>query len=218
MKSYCKNTLYFIRCTLYLIRHIFAIQKHSLRKIKKNIKQFPDTELLIQYKKSKNNKYIGILFERYGHLVYGVCLKYLKNVQESQDATSLIFEKVMADLLRMEVKNFKSWLYMVSKNHCLMQLRKKNSLETENISELEYKLEDKHDSEYVFIKESQLKNLEEAIKSLKEEQQQCIDLFYLKEKTYDEVANLTGYETKKVKSYIQNGKRNLKMILTENHT
>ena len=124
----------------------------------------------------------------------------------------------MVDLLRMEVKNFKSWLYMVSKNHCLMQLRKKKPLETENIAELEYKLEDNNDSEYVFIKESQLKNLEEAIKSLKEEQQQCIDLFYLKEKTYDEVANLTGYETKKVKSYIQNGKRNLKNILTENHT
>ena len=99
-----------------------------------------------------------------------------------------------------------------------MQLRKKKPLETENISELEYKLEDNQDSERVFIKESQLKNLEEAIKKLKDEQQQCIDLFYLKEKTYDEVADLTGYETKKVKSYIQNGKRNLKNILTENHT
>ena len=189
-----------------------------MRKTKKNIKQFPDTELIIQYKKSKNNKYIGILFERYGHLVYGVCLKYLKNIQESQDATSLIFEKVMVDLLRMDVKNFKSWLYMVSKNHCLMQLRKKKPAETENIAELEYKLEDNHNSEHVFIKESQLKNLEEAIKKLKDEQQQCIDLFYLKEKTYDEVAGLTGYETKKVKSYIQNGKRYLKIILTENHT
>ena len=189
-----------------------------MRKTKKNIKQFPDTELLIQYKKSKNNKYIGILFERYGHLVYGVCLKYLKNVEESQDATSVIFEKVMVDLLRMEVKNFKSWLYRVSINHCLMQLRKKKPEGTENIYELEYKLEDKNNSEYLFIKESHLRNLEEAIKKLKNEQQQCIDLFYLKEKTYDEVANLTGYETKKVKSYIQNGKRNLKIILTENHS
>lgn len=189
-----------------------------MRKTKKNIKQFPDTELLIQYKKSKNNKYIGILFERYGHLVYGVCLKYLKNVEESQDATSIIFEKVMADLLRMDVKNFKSWLYRVSKNHCLMQLRKKKPEEIENISELEYKLEDSHNLEHVFIKESQLKNLEDAIKGLKNEQQKCIDLFYLKEKTYDEVANLTGYETKKVKSYIQNGKRNLKIILTENYS
>ena len=99
-----------------------------------------------------------------------------------------------------------------------MQLRKKKPTESENIAELEYKLEDKSDSEYVFIKEGQLKNLEEAIKKLKGEQQKCIDLFYLKEKTYDEVAELTGYETKKVKSYIQNGKRNLKIILTENHT
>ena len=144
--------------------------------------------------------------------------KVFKEYTESQDATSLIFEKVMVDLLRMDVKNFKSWLYMVSKNHCLMQLRKKKPEEIENIAELEYKLEDNHNSEHVFIKESQLKNLEEAIKKLKDEQQQCIDLFYLKEKTYDEVADLTGYETKKVKSYIQNGKRNLKIILTENHT
>ena len=168
-----------------------------MRKTKKNIKQFPDTELIIQYKKSKNNKYIGILFERYGHLVYGVCLKYLKNIQESQDATSLIFEKVMVDVLRMDVKNFKSWLYMVSKNHCLMQLRKKKPEEIENISELEYKLEDNHNSEHVFIKESQLKNLEEAIKKLKDEQQQCIDLFYLKEKTYDEVARPNRLRNKK---------------------
>ena len=139
-----------------------------------------------------------------------------KEMFSSSSDTSVIFEKVMVDLLRMDVKNFKSWLYRVSTNHCLMQLRKKKPEGIENISELEYKLKDNYNSEDIFIKESKLKNLEEAIKKLKNEQQQCIDLFYLKEKTYDEVANLTGYETKKVKSYIQNGKRNLKLILTEN--
>ena len=98
-----------------------------------------------------------------------------------------------------------------------MQLRKKKPAELESISELEYKLEDKNNTEAVFIREKQLKNLEVAIKELKGEQQQCIELFYLKEKTYEEVASITGYETKKVKSYIQNGKRNLKNILT-NHS
>jgi len=142
-------------------------------------------------------------------------LKYFKNVEESQDATTLIFEKVMVDLLRMEVVNFKSWLYMVSKNHCLMQLRKKKPNEVADIADLEYKLEDKNNNENVFIKEKRLENLEAALKDLKEEQQKCIDLFYLQEKTYDEVASITGYELKKVKSYIQNGKRNLRNILID---
>lgn len=97
-----------------------------------------------------------------------------------------------------------------------MQLRKKKPSETKNIEELEFKLEDKNNTENVFIRERQLENLEVAIKKLKDEQQKCIDLFYLKEKTYDQVADITGYETKKVKSYIQNGKRNLKNILTGN--
>lgn len=117
----------------------------------------------------------------------------------------------MTDLLRMEVKNFKSWLYMVSKNHCLMQLRKNKPDQVQDISNLENQLSQEEDLEKIELKEAKLNNLSEAINKLKDEQKQCIELFYLKEKSYDEVAALTGYEIKKVKSYIQNGKRNLKL-------
>ena len=180
---------------------------------RKNIKELDDRELIREYKSSRNNKYIGILFNRYGHLVFGVCLKYLKNTEDSKDAVSQIFEKLMNDLLRMEVKNFKSWIYMVSKNHCLMQLRKNKPGKEQDIQELENQISEDENLEKIELKDAQLDNLSEAIKELKEEQKQCVELFYLQEKSYDEVADITGYNLKQVKSYIQNGKRNLKIKL-----
>ncbi len=185
---------------------------------RRDIKELSDTELVNRFKHSKNTRYIGVLFDRYGHLVYGVCLKYLKNVEESKDAVHLIFEKVMKDLLRMEVKTFKPWLYMVSKNFCLMEIRKKKPLQgrEQDIEAVGHTLEAEDDQETARLKELRLTSLEEAIEQLKPEQKKCIELFYLKEKSYQEVVELTGYELKKVKSYIQNGKRNLKIMLSAN--
>ncbi len=182
----------------------------------KNIKTISDIEIIEKYRSSNNNKYVGVLFERYSHLVYGLCLKYLKNETESKDAVILIFEKLIKDLKSNEITNFSSWLYSVSKNHCLMHLRSKQRL---------LKREDKYEKEAVSLnsinenpeielKEEQLTKLEEAILKLKPEQQNCIELFYIKQKRYNEVAEITGYPIKQVKSYIQNGKRNLKLILT----
>lgn len=168
------------------------------------------------FQTTHHNKYIGVLFDRYGHLVFGVCLKYLKDTDESKDAVSQIFEKLMTDLLRMEITNFKSWLYMVSKNYCLMQLRKSKPEEKKDISILENRISEDDELDKIELKEAQLNELTAAIKELSLEQQTCIELFYLQEKSYDEVAILTGYELKKVKSYIQNGKRNLKIKLS-NH-
>ena len=69
-------------------------------------------------------------------------------------------------------------------------------------------LQEAEDKEFV------LHYLKEGIGELKDEQRECIELFYLKECSYAEVASMTGFSLKEVKSHIQNGKRNLKNYIT----
>jgi len=182
------------------------------------LKNLTDAELILKFKDTSKNDYLGILFERYSHLVYGLCLKHLKNEAESKDAVINIFEKLMTDLKKHDVKYFKSWLYMVSKNHCLMFLRNKQSQvkrELDVIRAETSRLEIVDDyMEKQELKEMKLSSLEEAIEGLNPEQKQCIKLFYLQEMCYNDVADETGFTLNQVKSYIQNGKRNLKNILT----
>jgi RNA polymerase sigma-70 factor (ECF subfamily) len=58
--------------------------------------------------------------------------------------------------------------------------------------------------------------LEKCIETLGDEQKQCVKLFYLQEKCYKEITESTGFDMNKVKSYIQNGKRNLKICMEKN--
>lgn len=195
----------------------------------RDIKNCSDSELVQKFKETRDNSLVGELFQRYTHLVFGVCMKYLKDEDEAKDGVMQIFEKILTDLHRHNVDNFKGWLYMVAKNHCMMYFRsKKNHVElprelsndgmdddapvgpitglpVELASDLHHNGEDK---------EKQLTLMESAVKELKPEQKICIELFYLQEKSYEEVSQMTGYSMKEVKSYIQNGKRNLKIIMT----
>ncbi|MGB0887194.1 MAG: RNA polymerase sigma factor [Vicingaceae bacterium] len=184
----------------------------------KNIQSLSDNELIIRYKKSDNNLLVGELYQRYSHLVYGVCLKYLKNEEESKDAVIQIFENLLEDLKKHDIANFKSWLHSVARNHSLMFLRKQQTkLKRVNEYEATYQHEETFAAPFTVHekeeKEIALTKLETAMLSLKEEQRVCVELFFLKEKCYNEVAQITGYEIKKVKSYIQNGKRNLANIM-----
>ncbi len=187
----------------------------------KNIATLDDAALIAEYKRTDDNKYIGELFKRYAHLVLGVCMKYLKSHDEAQDMTMVVFEKLLTDLKKHEVEHFKSWLYMVSKNQCLMLLRKQKGKETVDIQENKVE-EDENESvenslvahlDDVDLKEVKLQQLEEGITKLNKEQKECVELFYLQSKSYVEVAEITGYDLNQVKSYIQNGKRNLKIYL-----
>lgn len=183
---------------------------------KKHTSDLNDLELIAHYQKSHQSKYVGELFNRYAHLVLGVCLKYLKNSDESQDAVMQIFEKLLEDLKHQNIQNFKSWLHVVSKNHCLMKLRKKQKVTTgEAFEHAERTLEATNNIDEVEVKEEHLSQLEQAIEELKPEQRNCIKLFYLEKKCYQEVAENTGYSEKQVKSYIQNGKRNLKLLINQ---
>ncbi len=187
----------------------------QVKKGKVTYQQWTDEEIIAHYKTSRDKACVGELFNRYGAVVYGVSLKYLKNVAQSQDMTMHIFEKLMDLLLDKTVINFRSWLHVVSRNECLMRLRKQGKIH-ENSLDDSYELQADEDS---LLQKQQdelvLNQLESAIQELKPEQKQCIELFYIQEKCYQQVADITGFTMKQVKSYIQNGKRNLKIILTQ---
>lgn len=147
-------------------------------------------------------------------------MKYLKNDELAKDAVMDIFEQLPTLLQRHTITNFKSWLHSVAKNHCLMYLRKKKGIiEFNNLEKIEYQLMENEDELHLSIeKENELQLLENGVNNLTVEQKKCIELFYLNEKSYSEVVEITGYELKKVKSYLQNGKRNLKLYLMNNKT
>jgi len=183
-----------------------------------SIKELSDGELLKRYKISADKNLIGELYLRYTHLVLGVCMKYLKDKEESSDAMMQIFEKLMKDLLQYEVKEFSFWLHTVARNHCLMILRKRQS-KFQNEKELRRDSESFMETPSDFHlnqdeQEIQINQMERAISELNQEQKICIELFYLQNKSYKEVADHTGYSMNEVKSYIQNGKRKLKILMT----
>jgi RNA polymerase sigma-70 factor (ECF subfamily) len=183
-----------------------------------NLHDLADHELILQYRESLNTEIIAILFQRYTHLVYGVSLKYLEDSDDAKDAVMEIFEALMEDLVKHEVRNFKSWLHSVARNHCLMILRRKSpvrrdvdAIENKSDDDLMESAHDVHQEDILgnFTEE----HLQAALKSLKKEQRQCVELVYLKGKSYQEVCELTGLSYKEVKSHVQNGKRNLKIKL-----
>ncbi|RMG22647.1 MAG: sigma-70 family RNA polymerase sigma factor [Bacteroidetes bacterium] len=191
---------------------------------KQKLTSLSDEELLLRYKESGDKAYVGELFKRYTHIVFLTCMKYLKDELESEDVAMQIFEKLLHDLPRYEVKNFKYWLHTVVRNQCLLELAKKKRAK-KKIEEWKYK-EQPGEAETPEVmgmngvekREWELNQLEEALKQLGPEQRRCLELFYLQQKSYKEVAELTGYSLKQVKSYIQNGKRNLKKHLLQLQT
>jgi RNA polymerase sigma factor (sigma-70 family) len=182
-------------------------------------KSLSDEDLIRSFRTTQNNIYLSELFNRYTHLVFGVCMKYLKSEEESKDAVMQIFENLMVSLHKQDVENFKGWIYSVSKNHCLMFLRKSRSTErvkTEYQENIRQEIMESEDIFHLHNKsdpEEKIPYLQKAIEKLNEEQRRCIELLYLQDKSYQEVAMITGYSLKQVKSYIQNGKRNLKNYL-----
>lgn len=198
---------------------IFIIVKDLIYNEKYN--HYSDNELIAEYKSTKNNVFVGVLYKRYSHLVLGLSLKYLKDEDEAKDAVMQIFEKLMTDLLKFNIEYFKSWLYTFSKNHCLMIIRTKQSKLKKEIdlqihADLFMETETNLHPNKAEEKEVQYSLLEQAIEELNEDQRKCIKLFYLKERSYNEIADETGYSLNEVKSFIQNGKRNLKIKLEKN--
>lgn len=176
-------------------------------------KDHSDSQLINNFLETGDNVFVGELYKRYGHLVLGLCIKYLKDKDEAEDAVMTIFGQLLNDLKKHKVEYFKSWLYTYSKNYCLMQLRKKqNQLKKElDVKENEIFLMDYNNIEHLNEKEQQISLMQTALNELNKEQKECLELFYLSNKSYTEIVTITGYNNNEVKSHIQNGKRNLKI-------
>lgn len=183
----------------------------------KNIRELSDDEILSRYRKSGDRELVGELYTRYTRFVFLVCLKYLEDEEQAKDAAMQIFENLFTGLKKHDVKNFKPWLHAVSKNHCLYQLRSLKQMQvaaTDLKKDAAMSMESVYDLHLEDEKEHQLKELEEAILLLSKEQRICIELFYLKKMRYQEIVGMTGHTFDQVKSHIQNGKRNLKILLS----
>ena len=174
-----------------------------------------DEQVVAAYKQSGDKQFVGELFNRYGPLVFGVCLKYLKNKVAAEDMVMSIFEKLIKLLIEKEVQNFRSWLHVVSRNECLMLLRKQGKIRENSLDESTELEANGSEVDAKQLQEVKLSRLEEAVKKLKEKQRICVELFYLQDKCYQDVADATGFSLKEVKSNIQNGKRNLKILLSQ---
>lgn len=173
----------------------------------------PDQELVALYKASGNSEHVGDLYQRYMELVYGVCLKYLKNPENAQDSVIAIFEELLVKLRKHDVENFRAWLYTLAKNHCLMRLRSEKKGTVVQIDTDLMQSEENVHLNGELDREENFRKLEYCLDQLQNEQKNVIELFYLQGKCYNEITGITGLEWNKVRSYIQNGRRNLKICM-----
>lgn len=172
-----------------------------------------DQELLGKFYAERNNFWLGLLLQRYTMLLFGVCMKYLKNEEEARDGVQQVFLKVIQELPKYKVEYFKSWLYMVAKNYCLMKLRARTSRTTEIKDSMVATPAEDSSMQGHLEKDHQLALMTESLQELSKEQKVCVTLFYLDKKSYQDIAEETGFTLMQVKSYIQNGKRNLKISM-----
>jgi RNA polymerase sigma factor (sigma-70 family) len=184
----------------------------------RNSKPSTDAENLAAYRATENLEFLGQLYEPYMEMVFAICYKYLQDEDESKDAVMNIFEELVEKLRTHQVENFRSWLHSVARNHCLMQMRA-NKFEIQGIFEDDSmeNVPSEHLSDESFELEQNLSKMGNCLETLSTEQKTSIELFYLQEKCYQEVAEMTGFDLSKVKSYIQNGKRNLKICIEKSN-
>jgi RNA polymerase sigma-70 factor (ECF subfamily) len=176
-------------------------------------KHITDQELLERFYADRDNQWLGILLERYTLLLLGVCMKYLKNEEQARDSVQQIFLKAITELQKYKVEYFKSWIYMVAKNHCLMQLRDKPGKNTIEVRDSIPAETIDTDKESLLLNEKTYEYMDEALKELNADQQLCVTLFYMEKKSYQQIAEQTGYSMMQVKSHIQNGKRNMRLLI-----
>lgn len=177
--------------------------------------QLPDAVLVTGYKETGDQQYLADLYKRYSGMLFGVCLKYLKSPELARDACTDIYEELVSKVLRHEIDNFKGWLHMLAKNHCLQKLRAAKKITFSGLEPdfMQYR-EDTH-LEEIMQKEAYLESMGHCIERLNEEQKQMVELFYLQEKCYNEITEITGLPWNTVRSHIQNGRRNLKICMEQ---
>ena len=186
---------------------------------KKKKEYTSDEDLLLQYKQSGDRELFADLFKKHVTSVYGTCLFYLQDKDEAQDATMILFEKLMLDIGTREINNFKAWLGFVVRNHCISLIRKNKTASKHKKSYYEFELEETtYEAEEKIGSVSDdvlLQEMKHCLPKLKDKQRICVERFYLHNKSYQDIADETGYSLNEIKSHIQNGKRNLKLMIEE---
>lgn len=177
------------------------------------LEHIEDKELLNKFYSEGNNEWLGVLLKRYTILLLGVCMKYLKDEEEAKDTVQQIFLKVITELPKYRVEFFKSWLYMMAKNLCLMKIRDRHGRIPVELTDKVVPREEINFKTELLEKDQTLSLIEEGLLELNEEQRVCLKLFYFEKKSYQQITDILGYNLSQVKSYIQNGKRNLKLII-----
>ncbi len=178
--------------------------------------EYTDNQLLQKFTITKQNEWLSLLFQRYTLLVYGVCMKYLKDEQNAKDATQQVFEKCFMELHKYDVTYFKSWLYQITKNYCFMQLRNrpgKHNIDIDTVQDIAKEKNEAEEKSEIELKNLTLEIMHQCINELTNEQKQCVAFFYLEKKSYQEIAESLNMNYLQVKSFIQNGKRNLKILI-----
>jgi RNA polymerase sigma-70 factor (ECF subfamily) len=179
-------------------------------------KNTTDQQLLDNFYADHNPEWLGILLPRYTLLLLGVCMKYVKNEDEAKDCVQQIFLKVITELNKYRVEFFKSWIYMVAKNHCLMKIRDGHGKMPVELTERHmFTTDEQKDVEQLLQNDRTIELMAESLKALSAEQQQCVTLFYLQKRSYQQISEVTGFTMMQVKSYIQNGKRNLRLMIEQ---
>lgn len=188
---------------------------------RKNLQNASDDDLVRYFQNTGNQEYVGVLYQRNAHLIYGACLKYLENREESKDAVMAVFEKIILKMPNAQITSFNTWIFSVIKNECLSRLRKRKSsrLQQENLKKIEKSEEKFMENEGVLrlyskqTVKTKEERLAEALNQLQDIQKRCIELFFFEEMSYAEIAEETNLPLKQVKSHLQNGKRLLKRHL-----
>ena len=176
-------------------------------------KKYTDEDLVTRYYQTQNNYWLGVVLQRYTLLLMGVCMKYLRDEEKAKDAVQQVFYKVLNELPNSKIQLFRAWLYTITKNYCLMQLRAEKNIILEEWKEKLVDLQQDELPHNEIEKDELFTYMNEALRQLNEEQKICVSLFYLNRKTYIEIAEITGFTDTQVKSHIQNGKRNLKISI-----
>ncbi len=171
-----------------------------------------DDQLIRLHRKAKDNQWLGVLLQRYTTLLLGVAIKYMKDKDVAADCVQQVFLKALTSFPETEIQNFKGWLYILMRNYCFQLLRDKKYHQTEDSL---YDQKAAEEADFTSLKKYDwtLDQMHESLAQLEEEQRTCVKMFYLEKKTYNQITEHTGYSFMQVKSYIQNGKRNLKKLL-----
>lgn len=178
--------------------------------LRRKQQQASSDEELVKAIEAGRSEALGVLWDRYAHLLFAVGMKYLKNVDAAKDAVMNVFAELPSLMTRHEVRNIGGWLHTVMRNHCLMQIRG-----AKQFTELNGTQYDEADDLLAahLENEDMIRRMEHAIDELSDHQRNCIKLFYLDRLSYAEVGERLNMAFDAVRSNIQNGRRNLRIIL-----